>query len=443
VNAAPLVVRHPPAPPVVPGPAAEARAVGDRGRARRAVGGTAFFGLALFMFVFHANPGNWFDGLEEVGFAKMAAAFALVALLGAALLYNKSLRLGGRSGWAVVGLFAWVGASALWSVWPKFSLDTATDGLKYLAIFFVTVNVIDEKSRARRFVALLGAAAVIPACGAIWSWAHDEHLVDGDRAGWIGIFANPNDLAFHLAIGVAMVLGARDEASVARRSSVVAALWLVALVPIGIAILLTQSRGGLLGTGGVLAWWLITHARDHRRPTAIAKGVIGVGAALGLIVAIAGGPRWQHRMETSQVAGEDVSARGRLDAWRTGGNIALHRPLTGVGAGAFMIAWPEFAPGDAGPARTGHNTFIQLVGELGFPALGLFIAFLVGAALAARRAARVPALTSQARALQGALIAFTICSLSGGHAFSWPCYLVVGAALGMGELARAARGGAR
>jgi O-antigen ligase len=431
VNAAAFIVKRRPAAAA----AAEAAApvVEKRGRiARRAVGSTAFFGLGLFIFMFHANPGNWFEGLEDVGFAKLAAAFALVSLLGAALLYNKSLRLGGRSGWAVAALFAWVGASALWSVWPKFSYDTAIDGLKYLAIFFVTVNVIDEKSRARKFVGLLGAAAVIPAIGAIWSWAHDEHLVDGDRAGWIGIFANPNDLAFHLAIGVAMILGARDAA----KSAIARGLWLAALVPVGIAILLTQSRGGLLGTGGVLAWWLITHAHDHRRPTTIAKGVIGVVGAIGVMVAIAGGPRWQHRMETSMVAGEDVSARGRLDAWRTGFNIAIHRPLTGVGAGAFMIAWPEYAPGDAGPARTGHNTFIQLVGELGLPALGMFVAFLICAALAARRAARIPELQPQARALQGALIAFTVCSLSGGHAFSWPCYLVVGAALGMGELAR-------
>src|SRR4030095_12332237 len=97
---------------------------------------------------------------------------------------------------------------------------------------------------------------------------------------------------------------------------------------------------------------------------------------------------WSSRMETARSHGEDMSARGRLDAWRTGMAIAVERPATGVGAGAFVVAWPEFAPGDAGPARTEHNTFIQLVGELGFPGLILFVFPLLMAVLCAGRAAR-------------------------------------------------------
>src|SRR5260370_13999275 len=93
-------------------------------------------------------------------------------------------------------------------------------------------------------------------------------------------------------------------------------------------------------------------------------------------------------MESSTAYGEGVSARGRLDAWRTGWAIAADRPLTGVGAGAFMVAWPDYAPGDAGPARTEHNTFIQLVGELGFPGLLLFLISFGAGVVAAGRAAR-------------------------------------------------------
>jgi len=75
------------------------------------------------------------------------------------------------------------------------TVDTLLDGLKYLAIFFLVVNVIDSESRLRVAVITLAWASLIPALGCIESWARGEHLVDGDRAAWIGIFANPNDLA--------------------------------------------------------------------------------------------------------------------------------------------------------------------------------------------------------------------------------------------------------
>ncbi|HEX9103231.1 MAG TPA: hypothetical protein VF997_13560, partial [Polyangia bacterium] len=95
----------------------------------------AFWGLLVFLVIVYANPGNWLDALEDIGFAKIAAGFSLAALAGSWLLYNRRLTIGGVQGWALVALFALVGFSATWSYWPKFSFDTFTDGLKYLAIF--------------------------------------------------------------------------------------------------------------------------------------------------------------------------------------------------------------------------------------------------------------------------------------------------------------------
>ena len=111
------------------------------------------------------------------------------------------------------------------------TFDTFTDGLKYLAVFFIVANVVDSEARLAthhpRARARLGA---FPAFGAIWSHAHGEHLVEGDRAGWIGIFANPNDLAYHLVVGVAMVLAAANAATTRGRKLA----WWALLVPIGL-----------------------------------------------------------------------------------------------------------------------------------------------------------------------------------------------------------------
>jgi O-antigen ligase len=307
-------------------------------------------------------------------------------------------------------------------------MDTFLDGLKYLAIFLVAANVVDSPIRLRRFVCALAVVSVIPAFGAISSYYRGEHLVDGDRAGWIGIFGNPNDLAYHLVIGIAMALAAASAA----KSRFERLFYFSLLAPIVYALLLTQSRGGMIAAAVVGLFWL---SRSFRRASLLFR-IWAVGLSVGAVLML-GRPTgiFEKRTEASSYHGEDVSARGRVDAWRTGMEIARQRPLTGVGAGAFMIAWPEFAPGDAGPPRTTHNTFIQLVGELGFPALALFLTALGAGLLGAARAARTR-LEPWARGIQCGLVGFAVCSLWGGLAFSWPLYLLLGAAWGAERMAR-------
>jgi O-antigen ligase len=378
----------------------------------------AFYALLTFLFIVYANPGNWFDGLEDIGFAKIAAGFSLAALAGSWLLYNRRLVLGGVQGWALVALFALVGFSSAWSFWPKYSFDTFPDGLKSLAVFFIIANVIDSEKRLATLIRVLALASVIPAVGAIWSHAHGEHLVEGDRAGWIGIFANPNDLAYHLVIGVAMLLAAAHAAR-DRRHKI---LWWALLAPTFYGIYLTQSRGGMFATVAVVVFWGLRSVK--RAPL-----ILGATCFAAALVFVSPNNPWSRRTQEATAYGEDVSARGRIDAWRTGLNIAKERPFTGVGAGAFMIAWPEFAPGDAGPVRTQHNTFIQLLSELGIPALVLFMGALLAALLGMRRASKMhSSLQPWVRGIQCGLIGFALSSLWGGIAFSWPIYLLLGMA---------------
>jgi O-antigen ligase/polysaccharide polymerase Wzy-like membrane protein len=148
---------------------------------------------------------------------------------------------------------------------------------------------------------------------------------------------------------------------------------------------------------------------------------------------------WSRRTQAATSYGEDVSARGRLDAWRTGIAIARERPFTGVGAGAFMIAWPEFAPGDAGDVRSQHNTFIELLSELGIPALLLFVVALAAATFGMRRASRARdgSLLPIARGVEGGLCGFAVCSLWGGIAWTWPIYLLLGLAFAVRRVAAA------
>jgi probable O-glycosylation ligase (exosortase A-associated) len=308
------------------------------------------------------------------------------------------------------------------------SFDAFSEGIKYLAVFFLVANVVDTRDRARTTVHVIALSSVIPAVGAISSWLRGEHLVEGDRAGWIGIFANPNDLAHYLVVGIALALGGREAA----RPRWLRLAYLPALAALATAVLLTQSRGGLLAGATVLGLWSLRGATYW---SGRGRAAVGVAAVVLLAVHLAPETTWQ-RAETAFDYREDASAQGRIDAWRTGMNVVADRPFTGVGAAAFPLAWPEYAPGDAGPARTAHNTFIQLVGETGLPALALFIAALVAAMVTLRRVRRTAEgdLTTLANAVHVGLIAFAVCSLTGGYAYSWPLYLLLGLSAAFGRL---------
>jgi O-antigen ligase len=386
-------------------------------------GAWAFAALLAFVAVIYANPGNWFESLADFGFAKIAAGLSLALLFGSALLYQRRLHLGGASGALLAGLFLVVGASAAWSFWPKVTVDSFLDGLKYFALFFLIANLVDSEARLHLFTCWLACVSVIPALGCISSFSRGEHLVDGDRAAWIGIFANPNDLAYYLVVSVAFVLAARDSTRARSRH-----LYLLLLIPLGVALLLTQSRGGLLSVGVVLLLWTV---RSLRR----APALIGVGVAVVCVLQLSPGDSWQKRTEESTYHGEDVSERGRIDAWRTGLEIARERPMSGVGAGAFVVAWPTFAPGDAGPPRTEHNTFVQLLAELGLPGLLLFLGALCAGILGVSSIARAPRFGSYARGVQCGLAGFAVCSISGGIAFSWPFYILLGMSVAARRLA--------
>jgi O-antigen ligase len=392
-------------------------------------GAIAFAGLVLYVFLVYANPGTLFFGGDDVGIAKVAAGLALAALGLAWLLRDLPLTIGGAAGGLLTAHFALVGASVAWSLWPSMSLATFADGLKYLAIFFLIANAARSTGRAVTFTHALAWASVIPAVGAISSWSRGEHLVEGTRAAWVGIFANPNDLAYHLDVGLGMALAAM---ALARRRWVKAA-WLAAIGTMVAAILLTQTRGGLISAGVVLGLWALRGVGVGKRAWERSRAWVAVGAIVAIALWVGPDATW-HRAQTTFAYQQDASAQGRIDAWRTGVNVMKARPITGVGAGAFPLAWAEFAPGDAGPARTAHNTYVQVIAETGVPSFllsaGALAAALIGLGRAARVAKGAPDEAQRraivARAAQVGLGGFASCSLTGGHAYSWPLYFLLG-----------------
>ena len=388
--------------------------------AERATG--AFVAFLAFIVTVNTMLPVLVPPLDALKPGKTVIAFAALGLIWAVVLGRRRFHLGiGAGGAAFYLFFAIVIASPLWSLWPTLSLESAGDSLKYAAAFLVAANVLDTRRRIRAAAAVIVLSTLFPAIGAIANYLAGTNLVEGTRAAWIGSFGNPNFVAYYVVIATPLALALR-EAFPERR---LVRFGLLGIVGIFVAaVLVTGSRGGALGLAAVFVLWF---ARS------LAKGRIAIGAAFAIVAALFLTPTSPlNRVDTHEnLAGDiDPSSQGRIDAWRTALNMVYDRPLTGVGAGAFVVGYDKYAPGDAGPARAAHNSFMLVAAELGVPALAIFLGGLVVTFLALGAAARraPPRASAMARGVQTSLFGMCVCSMTGGYAFTWPLYFCLGLA---------------
>lgn len=269
-------------------------------------------------------------------------------------------------------------------------------------------------------------ASVVTSIGAINWYLVGEDLVEGFRARWVGVYADPNHMAMNLALVVPLAV-----AFVARKSS--GWLWRLACLTAAIlavaAIVVSHSRGGFIGLSAAMAVWAI---REKRRIQAIVVGSLFV---MGLLV-FAPQSFWQ-RNETVAEFHEDASAMGRVYAWQVASRISLDKPLLGVGAGGFRYAWPMYAPPEARRAYVAHNIFLDVIGELGWVGLLFFMVFTGGAAGGAFEASRDKEVGWLARALSASVVGYLVCDLFSGYILSAHLYVLFGLAAAAHRVARA------
>lgn len=151
-----------------------------------------------------------------------------------------------------------------------------------------------------------------------------------------------------------------------------------------VAVIGTYSRAGFLALCVLLAfqWWASRYK-----------------AALTLALFLLGPPifyfmpqEWRDRMSTIRNTSEgtmDASAKGRINAWRTGWNLAKHRPITGGGFRTFtMETFRRYAP-DPADQHDAHSIYIEVMAEQGFPGLAMFLTLGLFTWMTGRRVKRI------------------------------------------------------
>ncbi|MGC4115480.1 MAG: O-antigen ligase family protein [Myxococcales bacterium] len=367
----------------------------------------AFAAAMGFALATYASVVNLFPFLGPLRPALSTAAAAAVLLVAGRVSRGAGFTWDGARGLTIVALGLWTFLSAGWSYSPAMSRYTGVEMLKLIAIYLTLVNLVNTPRRLTLIAGAAVVASLAPSVGTFDFWRRGVDLVDGYRAHWLGVYLDPNHLAMSLVaiVPVAIFFAITRRPLAMRLAAGAAAVSGVA------AIIVSHSRGGALGLALALGLWSLTGPKKLRAM---------VMAALVLLGAAIFAPKsFWSRTETITEYGVDISAQGRVWAWQVTAAINQDRPLTGVGAGAFVTAWPDYARGDARRARfVAHNIFLAELGELGFVGFFLFLAFVSGALAGAARSWKEPRVGPLAHAITAGFAGYILCDMLSGYVLS-------------------------
>lgn len=238
------------------------------------------------------------------------------------------------------------------------------------AIFiFILIHVINTKKDLYRLLLILGVGALIISVIGIGQFflgiTSDETWVDPSQNPDLtirafSVFGNPNILAEYLIMTGplcwALAFGAKSRGKKLT-------FWAMAIA-IALCLLLTSSRGGWLGFIGAIL--IFTYLKEKKYLLIL---VIGM-----LILALILPTPYINRFLTS-FSTKDTSNAYRYILFQEGQKILSDHWLVGVGLGhrAFMSIYPKYMiTNDKLPYHL-HNTYLQLMVEIGVIGLLLFL----------------------------------------------------------------------
>lgn len=178
-----------------------------------------------------------------------------------------------------------------------------------------------------------------------YGWALYTHSVGyidlGERRiTYLGFFNDPNDLGMFLIMCIPFTIYFFTKGKFVTKL-----LMALTLITLGYGAFITGSRGTMVGSVALIgAYFLITYAG----PKLFIASII-IAPIFATVI-------------TSLQSNIDESANQRLEAWYHGIQMAMSNPMFGIGKGQFVEVH----------GRTAHNSYILILGELGFVGYSLW-----------------------------------------------------------------------
>jgi hypothetical protein len=332
----------------------------------------AFASLLIFLLIVYFRPGEVITAWRgsPVAWVVLPICAVLTAL---SLVFRGGVRVVRSDLYALIFLAAAM-VSTVANGWTGGVLFVITALGPSVGGYFITRTAISSPETLKRAARLVVVLSVFLAGNGLLQYFTGHGLGDvqpltvpaesreGDtseqatetRIVGTGIFNDPNDLALALVLGVPLTFWLWRAA----RGYVHRTLLLSALSLLVSAIVLTRSRGGLLGLAVALGLLLRRHFG--------AKGQIAVLIAGMVLFAVTA----SGRLATFNAS--EASAQGRVEAWSAGLQMLKTHPVVGVGFNNFTEHHELVA----------HNSYIHVLAELGvvggYAFVALVVLFLLG-----------------------------------------------------------------
>lgn len=326
--------------------------------------GLDYLSLLAFLFLLSSAIPSAIPQLNSIRLVLIVAIFAIITGVISKLNRQENFILHTPS-YLVIALMLTLIIGVPGALWPSLAFNTAIDALKILMIFLLISNVVTNLRMLLGISWAICIGGLLPALGTIKNYLSNENLVEGYRGAWLGLYANPNDLAYVMAMLVALAIGI--VASTQFKLAKLIAIGCISLYVV--TIFFTHSRMGFLCLITIV---FITLLRSQKRIRNALLIFVMVIVCLPFISS-----KYWERVQTITEYEQDRSSVGRLEAWEAGLKMFEEYPFLGVGAGCYILGWKKGYEDQDTQVLTAHNTFFQALGELGIFGFLFFCFFLI------------------------------------------------------------------
>lgn len=324
-------------------------------------------GILTWCWISYMNPHRLTWGLAYE--FPVAMVVGLATLTAWALSKEpKKLQINALSGLLLAFVF-WMSFANLFAMVPDLAFEKWNQSFKILLMTFITMALMQSRERlhAMIWVIVLSLSFYGLKGGVFTILGGAESKVWGPPRTFL---ADNNALAMALV----MILPLVRYLQLHTQSRLIRMGLYIVMVTTMFSIIGSHSRGAFLGAGCMIAF-LIWKSRRRVLLTGILVTMIAV--AIPFVP-----QHWTDRMRTIETYEEDRSAQGRLEVWGFALKIAADRPLLG---GGFRVSYNDniylrYVP-DAikGRGKNFHSVYFEILGELGFIGLAIYLAIIAAA----------------------------------------------------------------
>ncbi len=343
-----------------------------------------YFGVLMSSWVAYFNPHRFAWGFAAT--LPVAQIIVIPTIIGIVFTKDINRRLITRESLLLLAFWVWVSLTLLNAYFEPLFADHLEEGTarliefsKIMVLTSLTILLVTSKQKLKYLLMVTAfSLGLLALKGTIFGL-----LTSGEFRVWgppQSFIADNNDfgLALNMTLPMLFFLG-RDEEN--RKLKL---LFKIALVCSMAAVLLTYSRGALLGITAVMAALAL-----RSRYKLLSAFMLVIVAFLVISFAPAA---WMARMGAFAGGSLDMSAQQRLTSWAFAWNLAKQYPITGAGFECFTPGlFAIFSPADAHTWLAGHTSsgphsiYFQVVAEQGFVGLGVFLGLLASCVISARR----------------------------------------------------------